>query len=88
MQYGPAPHSLESWPPCSGTLLCPEHVRGPGYGEPYYQRALQPHSKRLSPLVPNGPCTFHHNRRTSTATHGHTAGPHAPGCLIPCDYHG
>ena len=53
-QYGPTPHSLESWPPqCLGISLVPPKTcaRGPGCGEPYYQRAPQPHSRRLSPLV-------------------------------------
>ena len=88
VQYGPTPHSLESWPPCLGTSLCPKRVRGPGCGEPYYQRAPQPCSKRPSLLVLDGPCISHHYRRTHTAMHGHTAGLHAPGCLVPYDYHG
>ena len=88
MQYGPAPHSLEPWPPCLGTLCCPGHVRGPGCGEPYSQRAPQPQFKRPSPLVLDGPCISHHCRRICTAMRGHTAGPHAPGGLIPYDCHG
>ena len=63
VQCGPAPHSLESWPPDSGTSLCPKCARGPGCGEPYYQRAPQPHSRRPSLLVLGSPCISHHYRR-------------------------
>ena len=56
-QYGPTPHSLESWPLCSGALCCPRGVRGPSCGEPYSRRALQPLPRSLSLLVLNGPYT-------------------------------